>query len=479
MNRLSPSNTPQTHAYPPPSTHSNGQPEHPPPTAAAATAAAALSQQHQQQQQLHLHNPSLSPNPATTVAHGKKRRASAVPGSRGVANLTPDQLAKKRANDREAQRAIRERTRHTIENLERRIQELEGEQPFQDLQRAIQERDRALADCEELRRRLEAVAGIVGSQHPSLNGTFVLQSIPTACISHSEQLELAALTAQQSPLPPLNQTQPPASQPLASPSEHQQQQHLHPDLRPSQSGSQTNQITLSAAGVPVYQSGQGSIRQWSPSPARPERQPYPSTNGVHYDHRRAPIASPIQQQQHHHHHHHHNHHSNGERLGLNFLLDSSHQHAPTSASPASSYQSPHNRDHPPLYSRLTSVGPASCPLDSLLIDFHANRRGLLHEGAPSSEVIGPEYPSMAALADPNVPLSTCHPVSAILIDILSKFPDISKLPEKIAVFYIMFLIMRWLICPCISCYDRLPEWCRPVPDQLEKVHPVWADYLPW
>lgn len=33
----------------------------------------------------------------------KKRRAPST-SSRGVANLTPDQLAKKRANDREAQR---------------------------------------------------------------------------------------------------------------------------------------------------------------------------------------------------------------------------------------------------------------------------------------------------------------------------------------------------------------------------------------
>lgn len=90
---------------------------------------------------------------------------------------------RQRANDREAQRAIRERTRNTIEGLERRIRELEGQQPFQELQRVVAERDRALAECEELRRRLGAVAGIVGASpqshtspgssqgHPSLNGT--------------------------------------------------------------------------------------------------------------------------------------------------------------------------------------------------------------------------------------------------------------------------------------------------------------------
>lgn len=53
--------------------------------------------------------------------NGDKKRRTGAGSSRGVANLTPDQLAKKRANDREAQRAIRERTKNTIEQLERKI----------------------------------------------------------------------------------------------------------------------------------------------------------------------------------------------------------------------------------------------------------------------------------------------------------------------------------------------------------------------
>ena len=149
-------------------TSSTGLPEYHQAAAAAATANAALSQQQQQQQQ-HQRPPSQHGTPHSTT-NPKKRRASGAPGSRGVANLTPEQLAKKRANDREAQRAIRERTKNTIETLEQRIKELEGQQPFQELQRVIQERDRALQECEELRRRLEAVAGIVGSQPPGLNG---------------------------------------------------------------------------------------------------------------------------------------------------------------------------------------------------------------------------------------------------------------------------------------------------------------------
>lgn len=54
---------------------------------------------------------------------GAKRRPSRA-GTRSVSTLTAAQLERKRANDREAQRAIRQRTKDHIDSLERRIQEL-------------------------------------------------------------------------------------------------------------------------------------------------------------------------------------------------------------------------------------------------------------------------------------------------------------------------------------------------------------------
>jgi hypothetical protein len=57
------------------------------------------------------------------VQPGAKRRPSRA-GTRSVSTLTAAQLERKRANDREAQRAIRQRTKEHIENLERRIAEL-------------------------------------------------------------------------------------------------------------------------------------------------------------------------------------------------------------------------------------------------------------------------------------------------------------------------------------------------------------------
>lgn len=53
---------------------------------------------------------------------GKKRPSRA--GTRSVTTLTAAQLERKRANDREAQRAIRQRTKDHIDTLERQVRDL-------------------------------------------------------------------------------------------------------------------------------------------------------------------------------------------------------------------------------------------------------------------------------------------------------------------------------------------------------------------
>ena len=98
-------------------------------------------------------------SPTNPRGPSKKRRTST--SGRGVANLTPEQLNKKRANDREAQRAIRERTKGQIENLERRIQDLTSQQPYQELQHALRQKDLVEAENEDIRKRLQTVLGIV------------------------------------------------------------------------------------------------------------------------------------------------------------------------------------------------------------------------------------------------------------------------------------------------------------------------------
>lgn len=89
----------------------------------------------------------------------KKRKVAT--SSRGVANLTPEQLARKRANDREAQRAIRERTKNQIDRLNQRIAELESQQPYNDLQVVLREKEAIQAENADIRKRLESVISII------------------------------------------------------------------------------------------------------------------------------------------------------------------------------------------------------------------------------------------------------------------------------------------------------------------------------
>lgn len=81
----------------------------------------------------------MDSTPETTKT-GKRK------GTRSVSTLTPSQLARKRANDREAQRAIRARTKEHIENLEREIEELRSQQSRDQTIQALLRRNKALED---------------------------------------------------------------------------------------------------------------------------------------------------------------------------------------------------------------------------------------------------------------------------------------------------------------------------------------------
>lgn len=91
---------------------------------------------------------------------GRKRKLNSM-SARGVANLTPDQLAKKRANDRQAQRAIRERTKSHIDALEQQVRELSSQKPFLDLQSALKQNEAIQAENREIRRSLKAMMDII------------------------------------------------------------------------------------------------------------------------------------------------------------------------------------------------------------------------------------------------------------------------------------------------------------------------------
>jgi hypothetical protein len=65
------------------------------------------------------------------------------------------------SSDREAQRAIRERTKNQIETLERKIQDLTSQQPYQDLQAALRAKEAVEAENADIKRRLASVISLL------------------------------------------------------------------------------------------------------------------------------------------------------------------------------------------------------------------------------------------------------------------------------------------------------------------------------
>ncbi|KAK1980001.1 BZIP transcription factor [Colletotrichum cereale] len=402
----------------------------------------------------------------------KKRRTG--PGSRGVANLTPEQLAKKRANDREAQRAIRERTKNQIETLERRIQELTSQQPYQDLQAVQRAKEAVEAENAELKRRL---AAFIASIQPLISA-----SPPT----QPESSQLGNLHARHGP----NGSTAPPNGPISANNASTPNSAASPgSLDPNAGG----QVTP-GSGVPDL------------SPPNHMYAASKMLNQQRQDLRHGLDLGP-------------------EKLGLEFLLDPNarlskiqsgvngaqdsptyhhvpmkhdwtgvgpFQHSrspslsgPTGHTPRSQAECPSQVPCAPAESRglasysaeVKNCGP-TCPLDSLLLDFLHERRQRAADGLSAHEIIGPRYPSVLSLLNPaNSKFS--HPLSKVFTDILATFPDLSALPQRVAVLYIMFLIMRWQISPTQENYDRLPEWARPRPSQLFTEHPAWIDHVPF
>ncbi|GKT86550.1 BZIP transcription factor [Colletotrichum tofieldiae] len=377
----------------------------------------------------------------------KKRRTG--PGSRGVANLTPEQLAKKRANDREAQRAIRERTKNQIETLERRIQELTSQQPYQDLQAVQRAKEAVEAENADLKRRL---AAFIASIQPLISAS-----------------------------PP---TQPPAEPHPVFPSPSGSYSHVHQPNGPiSANNASTPNSAASPASIDPTAGWQTTPGSGAPDLSPPNHMYAASKmlNQQRQDLRHGLDLGP-------------------EKLGLDFLLDPNarigkiqsgvngaqdslnYHHVPmkhdwTGVGPVQHSRSP-SLSGPTVYTprsqmdcpqQASSVPPEpralasysaevkncgpTCPLDSLLLDFLHERRQRAADGLSTHEIIGPRYPSVLSLLNPaNSKFS--HPLSKVFTDILATFPDLSALPQRVA-------------------------WARPRPSQLFTEHPAWIDHVPF
>ncbi|KAK5951760.1 hypothetical protein OHC33_007052 [Knufia fluminis] len=440
--------------------------------------------------------------PGSGQGQSRKRKAPGASG-RGVASLTPEQLAKKRANDREAQRAIRERTKNMIETLEGRIRDLTSQQPYQELQAAIREKEAVQAENEEIRRRLASVVSILqpllGAQgllndhgNANSNNTSNNNSIHPS-LSRSDAIAELAQAAQHNVQSALAQ---PNNVNLFQPDRYMNGGHSR--AGPSQAGDQNNY----------------------PSPF-PSSEQEPTPDAQSWQTQRAALSNQRETMQ-----RSHELSENGERLNFSFLIDST-LPGKTHFVPSvpGRRDSPHDRSSSsyPSFSDGQTQGqnqsqrethswrmlpkncPPTCPLDHILLNFlQARQRETASYASGSSQTptyTSPAYPSISNLLNPtntttstgtSSPTLTRHiqptsssahkpsdPLSTLMTDIIAKFPNISGLPEQVATAFFMFITMRWQIYPTQENYERLPDWLAPRPSQLFTPHPAWMDHLPW
>ncbi|KAK7742236.1 hypothetical protein SLS62_010755 [Diatrype stigma] len=406
------------------------------------------------------HHTGLAGSSATAAEDHRSKRRKYGPSSRGVANLTPEQLAKKRANDREAQRAVRERTKNQIEQLETRIRELTSLDPYQELQAVMRAKEAVEAENAEIKSRLASIMALV---QPVLSG---YQG------GRAREATLAPPTAHKTiPIHPA-----PPAPPSLSPANH--------DSPAPSTASPTSVDT------PPYCPAPGRLPNAAPQPSLSPKLGQVKVVGQ----RRQDLLHNLDL-------------GAGEQLQLNFLLDPSQRVNKFQNGLHENYD-PHSIHHLPLkrdwsstsypqhpdvsieqnllarseswvtYSAPINHSAATCTLDGLLLAFIRERRQRAAEGIPTQEIVGPRYPSVSSLLNPATS-AYVHPMSKVFADILATFPGLCTLPEKVAVLYFMFLNMRWWINPSQETFDLLPAWARPVPAQLSLPHPPWIDHVPF
>ncbi|RAH65102.1 bZIP transcription factor [Aspergillus aculeatinus CBS 121060] len=390
---------------------------------------------------------------AATAVAGRKRKLNSN-SARGVANLTPEQLAKKRANDRQAQRAIRERTKAHIDLLEQQVRDLSSQKPYLDLQAALKQNEAVQVENRELKQGLKAVLEII---QPLLG-------------DQAKSASAAASTSAK-PMPSISVTS------------------CFSDNSHFPSNTQSSASTDSSYTKPAGTQAPSSSTPLTFSPTAGRRNltaAGPASFRIAFDYQRHNLAHGLDFG------------GTDERMGFNFLLDTSQQvpkvdgfrrcseaPRPAPASTASTYPAPlpagatteQPLSLPAHLTPIRNIAP-TCTLDAILMDFLHHRQQEAAKGVPKQNLVGPSYPSVSSLLNPERSVYS-HPLSKVFTDILRTFPDIATLPEQVCVLLLMFLLMRWQIYPTPENYERLPEWLTPRPSQLLTPHPAWIDYLPW
>ncbi|KAF2272018.1 uncharacterized protein EI97DRAFT_437300 [Westerdykella ornata] len=358
--------------------------------------------------------------------------------SRSVANLTLEQLYRKRAFDRINQRASRARKKSRIDELEKELGELREQ-----LQRS-EEKVRRLQHSEAvLREAIDAARFAlhkIDSTSPSLNKPFPSPPASTHTTGSGGEDSAVSSTAEDGTtvIPAIGAAlhSGPEVAPLA-----RQDLYNFPDISikdDTASFAVKDDATGLTLDLPLAQDIDSALQY----------------EGF--------VTDPCSM----------------SPLSLSFLTRFSNQSSGEAC--ISPISNPSSQDVERPWERLPLHIDPTCRLDTVLLEQAKLNRQRLQTCGPIPELSAGNqaFPSISSLLNPE-PDSSQAPISNAIGTHGRITMEIPSLPAKIAMMYNMCHLLRWLISPTKQNYEAMPEYLRPLEIQLTTPHPVWIDLIVW
>ncbi|CAH0025241.1 unnamed protein product [Clonostachys rhizophaga] len=87
-------------------------------------------------------------------------------------------------------------------------------------------------------------------------------------------------------------------------------------------------------------------------------------------------------------------------------------------------------------------------------------------------------PSLSCLIDQKSH-SDDDDIHAVVADVLKTYREIEGLPEQVAIFSSISMLLKWMVLLDQQSWGLLPNWLRPTHNQIRTPHAAWIDRVPW
>lgn len=370
-------------------------------------------------------------------------------GKRSVTHLSKAQLARKRANDREAQRNIRQRTKEHIETLEQKVRDLEQGTRAGSMERVLRRNQELEVEVERLK------AQVASTNSPTIAAPAPPKIAEELLIPQKATLnwmpETAATWIPRSSHGPAPPTSDPSITNVNYPHVPSQQVYTQPVVRMVYDDEQPQQM-YSPSESSVWdetetfgphcttQALTSSVPAWAPfDPVYSQPSRFSDLQATEFNN---VVSQP-------------------------------------------NYNTTCWQNQPATYAWQisTKLKSPSTYLDKLMLNVIQSQRHLsATSDASTTEVMGPTFPSVHILFDqPGPPGKGANNMGKVMERYAAVLSNrgFSLIPERLASFMCMYRFIQWQICPTYETYKTLHEWQAPCDAQLTIPHPAWMDLPPW